>query len=213
MYIAPTIRSVKYRKYDLRAGLENSPKVRAEGKAIAITEVEGKVAAAKKNLLMRFDKHFVTKELKKPVGSKSKLLGGYGDLFSYVGFVEGSNPAHEIRTFLDESIRAESSKIRKVQGILAWNISVVFPEISDFDGANKVAEMEWIAGKSFVSQIEIGIPGIARYLSHAGYGRSGGGVQLDKDIDPKARKGRKSLKEPQADYLTPILKQFEQELN
>lgn len=213
MYISPTIRTVKYRKSDIHAGLENNARARAEGKALAIAEVEIKVSAAKARLMGRFNNHFVTKELREPVGSKSKLLGGYGDLFSYVGFAAGSNPADEIKTFLEESIRVESEKTRKVQNVLAWNLSIVVPEMEDFDSANKVAEMSWVNGKSFVSEIENGIPGIARYMSIQGKGRSGGGLQAGGDIDPSKKEGRGTLKEPQAMYLTPILNRFIQEIN
>ena len=50
-------------------------------------EVRKKANAIKKEVLQQFDKHEVTKEIKKgPSGRSSSLLGGQGNFFGFLGF-------------------------------------------------------------------------------------------------------------------------------
>lgn len=137
-----------------------------------------KLLMAKTQLLNEFDNHPVTQEIKGGPNQNnlSNTLGGYGNLFTFIGFPEGADPTDAVRSFLMTFIRiTKKTKDRN----LNINYSVSIPDQQDFN----FAKMPWESGKNWVSGIESGISGFNYYLSKAAQAsRSGGAIQVDGNL-------------------------------
>jgi hypothetical protein len=205
MYIPINVRSVKVNYDDIYASVENSRKIRVDAREIAANAIEERVEEAKERLIDEVNNHPVTEELRNGETPGSELVGGGATLFAYVGFPEKSNQAGEIIPFLKTTIRVKKDEIRKVQGKLAWAIPVQIPELEDFDTGG-IAEIPWL-GRSFVSQIEGGIPGMAQFLYFkrpVASSVSKHGLQNKEDVETPLS----SVDNVRARYMTPILERF-----
>ena len=130
---------------------------------------------AKKQIIKEFNNHSVTRELQSGPegGNLSDTLGGYGNLFSYMGFPTGVDPTVAVRNFLINSIKLKrSSKGTKLN--VNYNINI--PTLQDFN----FATMPWESGKSWVSGVETGVSGFNYYMAKAAEAsRSGSAIQID----------------------------------
>ena len=136
---------------------------------------------AKKRLIKDFDNHVVTRELITGPDSSnlSDTLGGYGNLFSYMGFPSGATPTTAVKKFLVEAIRIKRSSNRGGLNV-KYNINV--PSLKDFS----FATMPWESGKNWVEAIETGVSGFSYYLARAAAAsRSGTAIQIDGTLRAK----------------------------
>jgi hypothetical protein len=129
----------------------------------------------KEKILFRadFESHPVTQELDggETASNNSGTLGGYGNLFSFLGFNNGANPTAPVKTLiqkiaLDRNVQSSSN---------TFKFKVNIPSKEDFAA---VSRMPWEGGRSWLLDIERGISGLGAYL----YGRfkssrSGTGIQ------------------------------------
>ena len=152
---------------------------------------------AKKQIIREFDSHSVTRELQAgpDASNLSDTLGGYGNLFSYMGFPTGLDPTVAVRNFLINSIRLKrSSKGTK----LDVNYDISIPSLQDFN----FATMPWESGKSWVSGIETGVSGFNYYMAKAAEAsRSGSAIQIDGKL--RGRSSSSGLK-----YISRMLSNF-----
>lgn len=150
-------------------------------KSAALELAESKLADSKKQLLTDFSSHPVTLEIQGGESSPniSGTLGGYGNLFSFIGFPASFNPISPI-TKLINSIRLIKKSDKKVDknGTL-FSFRVFAPRISEFENASP---MPWASGRSWITGIERGISGLGYFISRLGTGRSEGGQQADSKI-------------------------------
>jgi hypothetical protein len=120
-----------------------------------------------------FESHPVTQELD---GGENALnisgtLGGYGNLFSFLGFNQGVNPTAPVKFLiqkitLDRNIQATGNGFR---------VKVNVPSKDEF-GA--VSRLPFEGGRSWLLDIERGISGLGAYLYGRFAGsRSGVGIQ------------------------------------
>ena len=120
-----------------------------------------------------FESHPVTQELDggEKASNISNTLGGYGNLFSFLGFNQGANPTAPIKFLiqkitLDRNIQATGNGFR---------VKVNVPSKDDF-GA--VSRLPFEGGRSWLLDIERGISGLGAYLYGRFAGsRSGAGIQ------------------------------------
>jgi hypothetical protein len=129
----------------------------------------------KEKMLFRadFESHPVTQELEggENASNSSGTLGGYGNLFSFLGFNRGANPTSPVKSLI-QSIKVD----RNVQaGTNGFKVRVNIPSKEDFAA---ITPMPWEGGRSWLLDMERGISGLGAYL----YGRfdasrSGGGIQ------------------------------------
>lgn len=135
----------------------------------------------KREMLAEFRAHPVTVEIKAgPFAENSSgTLGGYGNLFSFIGFDEGDSPTDNIEGLLNLS-RIEYSKATKdgfIMRIYIPSKQEIFSE----------TPMPWASGRSWAEGIEKGISGFGQYLNkESSFSRSGEGIQTNGVI----RKGR-----------------------
>jgi hypothetical protein len=141
---------------------------------------EEKLLNAKNNLIEEFSSHPVSQEIE---GGNSALnssgtLGGYGNLFSFIGFESNQNPVQEWIRFINAKIKVKSlKKSTDARGLkVSFNISV--PSESDLVTN---ARMPWENGRSWILAIGRGISGFSYYVSKS-LGRSGGGIQSSYNV-------------------------------
>ncbi len=138
------------------------------------------VNSAQEQMLDDFNMHPVTQEIESgPDGhNESGTLGGYGNLFSYIGFEEGMSPTEPLRRVL--------KKILKIRAVPANHKSMVMKflvEIPSKEELFSVAPMPWANGRSWAEGIEKGISGLGQYLNTTSFvSRSGEGVQAKNQI-------------------------------
>ena len=140
-------------------------------------EVRKKANAIKKEVLQQFDKHEVTKEIKKgPSGRSSSLLGGQGNFFGFLGFEKGSQPIVALSEVLENSFNISSKKGRVVKvskNIFRVEFDIMMPNKLDI---YSVTPLPWTT-KSWVQGVE---KGITNYSQTVFQPRKGSGFLYDK---------------------------------
>ena len=158
----------------------------------------------KNQMIKEFLNHTVTKEiLAGPTAENiSETLGGNGNLFSYIGFEEGSEPIEKVlEEFRKTSIRFNGL----IENGANWLIFM--PAKEDIWEASP---MPWAPGRSWAKGIETGISGLGQYLydfrGELPTSRSGTGLQTQTKLKKKSR--FKNVK-----YISLILAKYEQKFS
>lgn len=163
----------------------------------------------KQEMMQEFSSHPVTIELSDENSSNiSSTLGGYGNLFGFIGFSKGSDPIgpvedrlRELVSLLDVSFDKATSKVK-----IKYNA----PELDDF---GDVAQYDgWREGGNWLKGIERGIAGLQYFRTTIGEqerGRSGLGIQMKGNVKGfsggRNRFGNKK-------YMTAIINNFKSSL-
>lgn len=172
-------------------------------KKIAKRRLMREIDKVHSELMRNFENHPITKEISKGPSAlnTSGTLGGYGNLFSYIGFDSGDNPILAIRVILEKSLLVRH--IPSGSKSLIENFVVSLPSMSEIEEATP---MPWASGRSWVKGIEHGIAGFGRYLKmESEYSRSGAAIQSKKSIRGGAFRN--------TSYLSSILNQLEKSIN
>lgn len=129
-----------------------------------------------KEMVKNFLSLGVTKEiLGGPMAQNtSGTLGGYGNLFSFIGFPEGSRPIDPIVGLLQQT----GYRFTGLTPRGTMEIVITLPSKADIF---RVTPLPWAPGISWARRIEVGLSGLGMYLGKP-RGRSGGGVQVSKKI-------------------------------
>ena len=127
--------------------------------------------------------------------NESGTLGGYGNLFSFLGFSRGANPTAPVKFLIQ--------KITLGQNIQTSNNSFKFkiniPSKEDF-GA--VTRLPWEGGRSWLLDIERGISGLGAYLyGRFNNSRSGSGIQSKYNYSGRAFRNVKYFSEMYNKFL------------
>lgn len=131
----------------------------------------------KQEMLDEFLAHPVSVEIQAgpEAENSSGTLGGYGNLFSFIGFNDGENPLEPIIELLQSS-RIEYSKDTQ-NGFL---MKIFIPSKEDIFATTP---MPWATGRSWAEGIERGISGFGRYLNtDSNSSRSGTGIEAQSVI-------------------------------
>lgn len=156
-----------------------------------------KIERLKDEMIRDFLNLPVTKEIMAgPTSSNiSGTLGGYGNLFSFIGFQKGTNPIDPIINLLNQT----TYNISRVSPRGQIKLTIVMPSSNDIFNATPVP---WAPGLSWAQRIETGMSGLGNYLNKSSSSsRSGSGVQSGK----KARSGRFL----NTKYITHFLKKWQ----
>ena len=164
----------------------------------------------KDDLIDNFNKHKVTVELEGDLDVKSNFLPR-GNLFSFIGFFQGSKPTEPIRDLLKE-IRLLTFPRRKIlkKSSVMMEYTVNVPDLRTFWSATPYPD-NWSSG-SFLRDLEHqGISGFEYYVfSRAFQGvassRSGRGLQKEDDITNAFDLGP-------IDYLEALLNDFKKKVS
>jgi len=158
-------------------------------------DVTEKFKKLKNELLLEFNNHLITQEIKLgPNGTNtSGTLGGQSNLFAFIGFDSSDDPIRPILDIL------ENIEIRFVKDIEIGSLfTVSFPEPSDIFA---VTPMPWASGRSWAKGIEQGISGLG-YLIKNNTSLSRSGAALQSSV--KIRSGRYK----NTPYISAILKKY-----
>lgn len=157
---------------DLSKAITSNKEFRAEVRKILKENFEEK----KQIFLNNFDNHPITQEVENPESANiSNTLGGYGNLYGFLGFNEGSDPITPVRNLINKITKFRGVEFRGEDAFLKYDV----PELDDFDS---VAKLEWDP-KNWIKGIERGLSGFQNFMAKAA-GRSGKGLQIKGKISP-----------------------------
>jgi hypothetical protein len=165
---------------------------------------------AKQELISDFDSHSVTQEIEggSSAGNISNTLGGYGNLFSFIGFDSGADPISPIRSLLARSIQIKS--FRRKARVLGFKLRFTVPTLEDI---KMVAPMPW-STDNWVEAVERGMMGLGQYFYRENksfnVSRSGPAIQLD--VELPSRGGNSSPTDYMTGILSRMLKDIERNL-
>ena len=157
---------------------------------------------SRQKMLDDFESHPITQEIEAgPNASNiSQTLGGYGNLFSFMGFESGSDPISPIRSLLARSIKISS--LRAVRGKLVFKLRFTVPTKEQ---VAQISSLPW-SSESWVDAVERGMSGLGKYLykqdKSMNVSRSGPAVQIKGEL---SRSGASSVA---TDYLTGIFERM-----
>lgn len=137
-----------------------------------------KIEKMKKEMIKEFLNLPITREiLAGPSSSNiSGTLGGYGNLFSFIGFSSGDNPIDPIIKLLNQSTYRFSNLSTRGK----MKLTITIPSAQDIFAATP---LPWAPGISWANRIEAGLSGLGQYLNtYSDKSRSGAGVQTDNKI-------------------------------
>ena len=119
-----------------------------------------KVEKLKKEMISNFLRLPVTKEIM--AGPKSTnlsgTLGGYGNLFSFIGFSEGDRPIDPIVELLSQT----NFRVTRFNRNGSAKLTVEMPSREQIF---KVTPLPWATGISWAQRIEVGMSGLGMYLN------------------------------------------------
>lgn len=169
---------------------------------------------AVKKLKKDFENHPVSIEIDEGVEAKNEsntLIGGSStegkNLYSFIGFEEGSDPLEPIRDRLDPN-HPDGPKFKYIRGSQSNNIEFKFQvSAPNLDKIFESTPMPWANGLSWAQRIEQGIPGFSKFLNKIGIknSRSGGGIQVKNEL--------RQAKYKPVKYLTDIVNKFISNIN
>ena len=134
--------------------------------------VQEKFETLKNQMINEFLNHPISQEISEgPQASNSSgSLGGYGNLFSFIGFEEDDEPLKPILEKLQETNFKYSGEV--ASGV---KFSILLPTAKEIF---EVTPMPWASGRSWAKGIETGISGLGFYLKlKTKNSRSGEGIQ------------------------------------
>lgn len=148
-------------------------------------------------MIAEFERHPITREIQGEnyADNISGTLGGYGNLFTFIGFELGDKPTDTILE-LFKSIKITHNLLNDT---LFLRVSYPSPE-----DVWMITPMPWQNGRSWAKGIESGISGLNYYLllnKFSDSSRSGKGIQSDNKIRP-------SMRYTPTQYITTLLKKY-----
>jgi len=162
------------------------------------TEVSKKVKDSKEKMLAEFSNHPVTQEIDSgpDASNSSNTLGGYGNLYSFIGFSRGDQPTANIKKELSKRVYTKTRKGAKAG---SYRVETNTPTQVQLE---EMGQIPWASGLSWVRGIEKGISGLGQYFYKrrpSRVSRSGSAVQT------KNNSGRRFSS---TNYLSNIYRRF-----
>lgn len=180
--------AVKINRKQLTKELVATSKNRELSKKLVRKEVENQLNESRLEFLKNLSDHPVSKEIAAgpSATNRSGTLGGYGNLFSFIGFPVDEKPI----TFLKSLFY--KSKITKVRLTSAQNgrysIQTNFPSKEEIF---EQTPLPWQSDRSWLQGIEQGLSGFQQYFRvNIFYSRSGAALQAKPTDQVKLRGGR-----------------------
>ena len=166
--------------------------------------IDPKIKERQSELIKTFEVHPITIELDAgPRASNiSGTLGGYGNLFSFIGFSSGDEPTQIISKIFGEKIKF---KVKRKNNSGRYQITFFIPSIEEIYGLTPIP---WMTGKSWAKSIEEGgLTNLGQYLfSSTGFDDSSSGT----GIQAKNRSSGVSFN--RMPYVGKLVKDFKQKL-
>lgn len=134
--------------------------------------IEDQFEKIKDKYIDEFLNHPVTQEIKGGINASniSGTLNSITNLYSFIGFDEGTDPIQPIEELL------EKSNYRIIYNSNSGESTVIF-DIPTAAQIFAITPMPWAVGRSWARGIETGISGLGYYLKKVKNSRSGLGIQ------------------------------------
>lgn len=131
-----------------------------KAKAAAFRKADKKLRIEKNILIEEFKNHPVTEEITAGYDAKntSGLLGGYGNLFSFIGFSKGTDPISPILDLLKNLIKTKNFK--RLSGS-NYQFTYQYPTQKEIASSSR---SPYLSGKSWIDGIENGFGNFAYYI-------------------------------------------------
>lgn len=164
--------------------------------------VDAKTVKVQKESIKDFQFHPVTKEIDSGPDSSntSGLTGGYGNLFSFIGFDSSDKPTAPIKQILNKKIE---NKIGRIDNSGKFKVTFLIPSKTEIYAATP---LPWAAGSSWTEGIEKGIGNLGSFIyssRNTSGSRSGRGIQTQK---------REALTFKTTSYISKILEELREKL-
>jgi len=165
--------------------------------------INEKIEAAQKKLIEDFENDPISQEIAAGPDVRdnpSGTLGGYGGLFSFIGFYRGDTPIKNITDRLSEQIFFRVKSL----GFLKFEVVTDFVTKTELFNSTPIP---WNEGRSWLDGIEKGISGLGQYMNSSKLlknSRSGPGIQLQNTL----RNGKFQNRA----YISKYLNEFEREI-
>ena len=159
-----------------------------------------KIDELKKEMVKAFLKHPITAEILggPKATNTSGTLGGYGNLFSFIGFSESDRPIAPITKLLEQT----SYKMTGMNPRGVLRLTIILPSPADIF---EVTPLPWAPGISWAKRMEVGLSGLGMYLNKdSSLSRSGAGIQSKRQI----RTGRFS----NASYVSAFMREWRERI-
>ena len=172
-----------------------------EYQKIVRSSIEEQFDKIKQKYIEEFLNHPVTQEIKGGISANniSGTLNGITNLYSFIGFDEGTDPIKPIEDLLQ----------RSNYRIIFNNNSIDSTIIFDIPTAAQIFEitpMPWAIGRSWARGIETGISGLGYYLKKKKNSRSGFGIQSS------TNQVRFGVSYKNTKYISDLINRFNKEL-
>lgn len=144
--------------------------------------VSSKFQNAKEKMINDFDSHPITQEIKSgPNGSnQSNTLGGVGNLFSYIGFTDGSQPTDQVKNILENEVKISKGELVLQNSKIKIKYKINYPSENEI---SQKTPLPFENGRSWVTGMERGISGFGNYIYKVfSKGRSKMGLQSKNKI-------------------------------
>jgi len=185
----------------IRSKIRQINRIKKEIDSVVASKFEG----AKEKMINDFESHPITQEIKSgPDGSnQSNTLGGVGNLFSYIGFTDGSQPTDEVKSILENEVKISKGELVLQNNKLKIKYKINYPSENEI---SQKTPLPWENGKSWVTGMERGISGFGNYIYKVFLkGRSKMGIQSKNSIRGSSFRTRM--------YWTEIVKNFLDNVN
>ena len=163
-------------------------------------EWQRKIIEAQNQMVQAYEDDPVTVEIDGGVSSSnsSSTLGGKGNLFSFIGFEEGSDPTQPVKQLLRNKINFSVKALTNGN----FKIEIAAPTKETL---YSISPIPWNPGRSWLDGIEKGISGLGSYVYRdSPTSRSGKGIQTKTNLG-----GRFSNRS----YMSTILKEFQKNVS
>lgn len=159
---------------------------------------------ARKEILENFDSHPVTREIAAGPRGSGEVMGEYGNLYSFIGFMEGRDPVQELREIIRRSLRGPTFRKVKKGGRHYYRMTILYPTNEFLEEHPATSVGRSYTGRSWLNIVRKGLAGYGNYLydptRNFNSSASGSAIQ----IKVKIRQGRVK---PVA-YMNPIINEF-----
>jgi hypothetical protein len=155
----------------------------------------------KNEFIDEFMNHPITQEIQGGISAtnSSNTLGGITNLYSFIGFDEGTDPIRPIEELLKKSNYRVLFNNRSVEATVIFDIPTA---VQIFE----ITPMPWAIGRSWARGIETGISGLGYYLKKTKNSRSGLGVQSSTE------QVRPGVAFKNSKYISDLINRFNKEL-
>jgi hypothetical protein len=155
----------------------------------------------KNEFINEFMNHPITQEIQGGISAtnSSGTLNGITNLYSFIGFDEGTDPIRPIEELLKKSNYRVLFNNRSAEATVIFDIPTAAQIF-------EITPMPWAIGRSWARGIETGISGLGYYLKKTKNSRSGLGVQST------SQQVRSGVMFKNSKYISDLINRFNKEL-